>query len=150
MAGEQLANNVSVWLGNGATPTEVFAVIPGVVGIPTIPSPVRDEIEVTALDSTAKEFILGLADNGEVTMTLNLRRKTTGSGYLAVQEQLEGYANDGLPHNFQVRIVGQVQLQYAFAALVKSFRPQAPSANSALTAECTIRVTGAVTRTTLP
>lgn len=55
--------------GDGASP-EVFAAIGDVVSL-SGPSISKDEIEVTALDSTAKEFLSALDDPGEITFELN-------------------------------------------------------------------------------
>lgn len=144
MAGEQQAYKVSIEVGDGAG-TEVFAAIPGVVGIPNFPSLVYDEIDVTALDSTGKEFIPGLGDGGEISFTINLRKKATGTGWIAVQEQLMGYAGDGALHNFKVKVASPITETRSFAALVKQFRPSANDANSAIQAEVVLRLSGGVT-----
>jgi hypothetical protein len=44
--------------------------IPSVTAVP-ISTPSASNIDVTDLDSTAKEFIVGLVDNGSFTLTLN-------------------------------------------------------------------------------
>ena len=144
MAGEQLATKVSLEVGDGAG-TEVFAAVPGIVGIPGFPALEYPEIEVTALDSTGAEFITGLGDGGEVTFTLNMRKAASGGGWLAVQAQLQGYHGDGALHNFKAKIGSPVTKVHAFAAFVKTFRLGAASANSAITAEVVLRVSGAVT-----
>ena len=148
MAGELNATSVVMQVGDGAT-TEVFAAIPGIVGVPSFPALVSDDIEVSALDSAAKEFIIGLGDAGNTEFQLNLRKKASGSGYIAIQAQLEGYANDGLPHNFKLIVNFGVTMirTYSWAAFVKSFVPGAPGVNSQVTASVTLRNTGAVVRT---
>ena len=55
--------------GDAASP-EVFVAVGDVISI-SGPAITKDEIEVTALDSTAKEFIGALDDPGEITMELN-------------------------------------------------------------------------------
>lgn len=55
--------------GDAASP-EVFTAIGDVISIAG-PAISKDEIETTALDSTAKEFIGALDDPGEITMELN-------------------------------------------------------------------------------
>lgn len=144
MAGEQIATKVSLEVGDGAG-TEVFAPIPGVVGIAEFPALEYAEIDVTALDSAGVETIPGLGDAGEMTFTLNLRKKVTGAGWLGVQAQLEGYAGDNLLHNFKLKVAAPVAKVYSFAAFVKTFRPSAPSANSAITANVVLRLSGGVT-----
>ena len=54
----------------GAPGTYALTAIPGVTGIPlSVPSAAK--IDVTDLDSTAKETIVGLTDNGSFTLPLN-------------------------------------------------------------------------------
>lgn len=55
--------------GDGASP-EVFTAVGDIITIGG-PAISKDEIEVTALDSTAKEFIGALDDPGEITLELN-------------------------------------------------------------------------------
>jgi len=55
--------------GDGASP-EVFTTVGDVINV-TGPGITKDEIEVTALDSSAKEFIGALDDPGEVSLELN-------------------------------------------------------------------------------
>ncbi len=55
--------------GDAASP-EVFTAIADVISI-SGPAITKDEIEVTALDSSAKEFIGALDDPGELTLELN-------------------------------------------------------------------------------
>ena len=54
----------------GAASTYALVAIPGVTGIP-LAVPSTSKIDVTDLDSTAKETIIGLADNGTFTLALN-------------------------------------------------------------------------------
>lgn len=143
MAGELLSKGTVIKVGDGADP-EVFTTITGATGF-TVPAEISDEIEVTDLESEAKEYIAGLGDAGEFSFQLNLKRKATGSGYIAIQETLESYAGDGELHNFQIVLPAPFSVTYAFAAFVKAFQPNA-QVNSALTATVTLRVSGAVTR----
>lgn len=54
----------------GTSGTYALVAIPGVTGIPlSVPSSTK--IDVTDLDSTAKETLIGLTDNGTFTLPLN-------------------------------------------------------------------------------
>jgi hypothetical protein len=141
MAGEQLSTKVSLEVGDGAG-TEAFTAIPGIIGIPRFPSPVYGTVDVTALDSSGAEYIATLPDAGEVDFTLNIRKKASGTGYIAAQAQLEGYAGDGAPHNFKMKIGSPITKTITFAALVLSFEESAPSANATITAAVKLKVTG--------
>jgi len=143
MAGEQVATKVSIEVGDGATPTEVFAVIPGVIGLPRFPALEFEEIDVTALDSAAKEFLLGLGDPGSIDFTMNLKQKASGTGWIASHEALEGYGSDRELHNFKIKVAAPVTLTYSFAAYV-TFVPGAATVNSAITADVSLRVSGAI------
>jgi hypothetical protein len=146
MALELPATGVVLSIGDAGT-TEAFTVIPGVVGVPTFPALVPPEIDVTALDSTGTEYILGLGDPGSFEFTLNLRRKTTGSGWNAAQQTLEGYAGDNILRGIRLEVKsGATTLRtYNVRGLVKSFQPSAPNANSQVQANVVIRLSGAVT-----
>lgn len=54
----------------GAASTYALVKVPSLTAIP-VPAPTAATIEVTNMDSTAKEFIAGLVDNGTITLTLN-------------------------------------------------------------------------------
>lgn len=64
MANEVYTAGSTLARGNGASP-EVFSTITGIQDI-KLPSPTSSEIDTTDLESTAKEYLLGLADYGEV------------------------------------------------------------------------------------
>lgn len=143
MAKELLATGVVLSIGDAAV-SEVFTVIPGVVGVPTFPESTPAVIEVTALDSTAVEKILGLADTSEFSFTINIRENTAGDGYVAAQETLRGYAGDGIARGLKLETKkGATVLETrTYDCFVKSFTPSAPSANSAITATVTLEITG--------
>ena len=146
MANELIATGVDLLIGDAAT-TEVFTITPGVVGIPSFPEADPAVIDVTALDSPAVAKIIGLPATGEFTFTMNMRRKTTGSGWLAQQQVVEGYANDGIRRGFRlvVRNGATTLRTYNWFGFVKSFTLSAPSANSAITATVTVENTSAIT-----
>lgn len=54
----------------GTSGTYALVAIPSITAVP-IPAPSAANIDVTDLDSTAKEFVVGLVDNGAFTLTLN-------------------------------------------------------------------------------
>ena len=64
--------------GNGASPTEAFATVAEVTAI-SGPGISRDTIDATHMESPDRfrEFVGGLRDGGEVTVTLNLNAKGT-------------------------------------------------------------------------
>lgn len=65
---EAFIGHVSVHIGRGATPT--FTKLDGVQDV-TWPESTIEQIEITDQDSTAREFMAGLIDNGEVSFDVN-------------------------------------------------------------------------------
>jgi hypothetical protein len=151
MAGEIPGTSVSFQIGDAAT-TEVFTTVVGVASIDRIPAPVSPEIDVSALDSAAAEFILGLGDAGSFVVTLNIRKPATGTGYIASQHTLEGYAGDNILRGWKVIVKDPTNTTtlktYTGKGFVRSFVPSVGGPNSALQAAVEIRVSGAVTRGT--
>lgn len=142
MAGEGLSNGTVVAI---ETAPAVFGTIGGVEGF-ALPAAIRDEIEVTALDSTAREYILDLPDSGETTFTLFIRDGVTGTDFSANQELLEDAAFSGDVQTFRVTLPASVGgKSYTVDGLVKQFQVTT-NTRAAITASCTIRFTGAVAR----
>ena len=139
-----LSKGTALKIGDGDTPEE-YTTIEGVQSF-TVPAVTLDDIEVTDLQSEAKEYIGGLGDAGDLSFTLVLKTAETGNGYEAGQALLESYVGDGLTHNFQVVLPAPFNTTYGFAAFVKQFQPEA-NTNQALTASVTLRISGAVTKT---
>lgn len=73
------------------------------------------EIDVTNLGSTAKEFILGLADNGTIPLGLNW----AGVGNDAGQTHLLSRYNDSTATSFRVTFSNSDTM--TFSALVQTF-----------------------------
>lgn len=132
------SQGVTIAWGDGASP-EVFTVIANVTAYGG-PNKENPEIDVTDLSSTAKEFVAGLVDNGEVTLSLNFDPDQ------ATHEQLLDDLDARTIRNFQVSWSdASPDIEWTFPAFVKSFNPSA-GVDAALSAEVTLRVTGAVTR----
>ena len=59
-----------IYYRTGAASTYALVAIPGATSIP-LAAPSSSKIDVTDLDSTAKEYLVGLVDNGSFTIPLN-------------------------------------------------------------------------------
>lgn len=122
--------------GDGASP-EVFTTIPECRG-GTL-SDKDDLVEVTHLESAAKEYIYGLSDGSEIPITLNyLPSNVTQMALLADKAAR-------LTRNFRITMPAAAGgLSFNFAALIIGrdieFMP-----NDAITLTLTLRVTGAIT-----
>jgi hypothetical protein len=148
MSGEVRTQGTKVYILEA--PTTVSA-IPNVVDIGEF-GPQADDIDVTNFDSTAKEYLTGLADNGELTLQLNL---DPGN---AVHQLLDSKAGKGDKFKFIVCLsdgsaaptatAGVItaptgRTSYAFEASVKAFR-RAIKTNDANRVNCVLRISGAI------
>lgn len=118
--------------GGQVTETSTLTAIGEVTGVSGFDG-VADEIDTTHLRSTAKEFLVGLQDFGNLNLELNLANTDTG------QAKLRSLKAAGSIGTFAFQLSdGTVA---AFRALVKSFTMQNPS-NDAARASCQLRITG--------
>lgn len=110
-----------------------------------VPGPTKNDIDVTDFDSTAMEYLPGLPDNGEMPITGWYNDANAG------QQVLYDDAHDpgASTRNFRVDFTNQ-DVRFQFAAYVKSFVPQAGGVNEAYRFEGALRISGGVTKTTIP
>lgn len=143
MAGEALSNGVKIEVET--TVAGVFVQLGGAQGF-QLPGLLRETIDVTALDSTAREYIASLPDSGETSFTLFLRKGVSGTDFEAGQQRMEDLAGGddivGFKITLPTALGGGV---YSCDGIVLSFRPTVQT-NEAITAECAVRWTGAVTK----
>lgn len=109
----------------------------------TGPTTEANEIETTTLSSTAKEFIAGLVDNGELTVEVNALPKDTQ------QRQIRSDITAGTVRSYRIDFNDKVTPEvtstlYTFDAFVKSF-PFSAAADDKLSGTATFRITGAIT-----
>jgi len=123
--------------GDGADP-EVFTAIGELTGIDGVGSGTSAEIDVTTLSSTAKEFILGLKDEGEVTLTMNLDTAN------APQTGLRTDRDNKTLRNFELTLTDSGPTVITFSAYVKNF-PLGISVDSQITLSLALRISGPVT-----
>lgn len=127
-------------IGDGATPTEAFTVIADVTSIKQSGHQF-DEVDVTHMQSDAKEVQAGLEDNGEYALELNFTNDTSQTAY-------KGAA--GTVKNFQLQFPTlTTPKKLAFAALVQPINISADP-KSVLKASAKIRVSGASVESALP
>ena len=104
------------------------------------PSFTRNEIDVTTLASTAKEYVLGLKDPGQFSIDVNYNIWDDPG-----QEALWKELNSNVPIAVNVRVPGAPPRGWDFAALVLNFESTA-AVDDRLTGTITLRVTGDVLR----
>lgn len=114
-----------------------------------------DDIDITNLSSTAKEYLVGLVDNGEMTLQLNLDPQD------ANHQDLFAKAGDGVRYPCLIGLsdgttpptalggalvppAASARSSFGFVASIKSFRFGA-KANDAIRVTCTLRLSGEIT-----
>lgn len=147
MAGEQLSNNpegvlfVQATDDPGETPISYIKV--GGATAVQVPSPTRDEIDVTSLDSGGQETIPGIANYGETTFDLFLRaaNEAAPAGYEAGQARLAALADSGKTVSFKVEMPEAFGVTVTCNGWVKAFQENLGTGEAAK-ASVTIRWTG--------
>lgn len=125
-------------LGDGGSP-EVFTLIPECRNIRG-PQATKAEVDVTSLDSDAREFIAGLADFGQLTATMNWRPQD------AIHKALRALFVSGAVRNFRLVFADVSTTRLDFAAFVMEF-PLSLEVDAPVQADLTLRITGNPTMT---
>jgi len=102
------------------------------------PSESTSEIDVTHLNSDAKEYLIGLVDNGELSLEVNFVVDD------AVQIRMRKDMQDRVKRAWCIQLTDKDKHQIWGLGYVKSF-PITGSANDAIRATIAIRITGKVT-----
>ena len=103
------------------------------------PSPDKPEIDVTDLDSTGAEFLLGIPDFGNLDFTGFYNPDSPGQEVL----KEDGASTESTVRSFRIELTS-LEEQIEFEGIVKSFVIEA-GLNNAYTFNGTIRTTGAPT-----
>ncbi len=122
--------------------TEVFTLVAAITSFsgPNITSPT---VDVTTMDSTAREYITGLADNGEITFDAIF------VGNNAQQQGLQSDQTAGTTRNFKL-IFNDATLEanrttFSFAAVVTGFVFNG-QVDDAWRVSITLKLSGAITK----
>lgn len=129
------------------TPAE-WVRVGGVTSIRDLRSGTAAEIDVSDLSSTAKEFVLGLADNGSMGLDVIYDPEDPG------QEILETLRETSAVNSFRVGVPNPLNTagsptgatMFSFQGFVTTF-PFTASVDAALTGTVSIRLTGPITKT---
>lgn len=136
MSSAKDAQGVELQRGNGAG-TEVFTKVAEVKDI-SGPDEKADQLEVTSLDSTSKEYIAGLRDGGEVKCEANR---------IGTNAQQQGVYSDFAARTLRNwKIVCPDGEAYAFAGIVIAHSLKFGT-NAARTFSFTVKISGDVTPT---
>lgn len=132
------SQGTGIYLGDGASP-QVYTEIAQVTNI-SGPDGSANEIDVTTLDSAAKEYLIGLADEGNVTLDVVFDSATTATQHAALRTA----RNNGTTQHFQIRLTDSPRTTLTFDGLVSAFSLDVQT-DDAIRASYTLRITGAVT-----
>lgn len=124
-------------VGDGGSP-EIFNAVAEVVDFDG-PGGTAAEIDVTNLGSTAKEYILGLKDEGDFSLTVNF---IPGD---AQQTRLFTLRDTRASANFKLVLYDGASTTFSFAGYVKQFSITG-KADDKVVGKIALRITGAVTR----
>lgn len=98
-------------------------------------------IDVTHLQSTAKEFIAGLKDNGNCDFTCNFINGT-------VQEAMRQDCNNGVTSPYKIVITnGASTITFAFSGFLTKYDGPEAKVDGKLEISGTIKITGDITMT---
>lgn len=115
-----------------------YTEVPDVVSI-TGPDGSATEIDVTALDSAAKEFLMGLPDEGTVQLELIWGGETGNAEQVALRTARANQTSN----TYQIRLTDSPRSTYQFTAYVTGWSLSA-GVDDAVKCNVTLRITGAV------
>jgi len=140
MAAGVLSQGTILRVQTGAGP--VYAIVGGVVGI-AAPQGVLAEVDVTTLESTAREYIAGLAEQGEVSFTLVLVKGASGNLFEVGQQRMAALNGTSTVQLFQLELPASAGGRiYTTPGFVKQFQVKA-NTGERMEADVVIRWTGA-------
>jgi hypothetical protein len=100
-------------------------------------------IDVTHLQSTSKEFLAGLKDNGSCDVTCNFVNGT-------VQEAMRQDCNDGVTSPYKIIIVhGTTTITFAFSGFLTKYDGPEAKVDGKLEIMMSIKITGDITMTSV-
>ena len=131
------AQGAGFYISDGQTP-ETFYNIANVKEITDLFSGEAADIETTHLKSEAKEFIVGLRDDGTSGATVYYDPYDRG------QMICRHRKNSGVKAKFEVRLSNLEGTVYDFSGFVKTFPVTGLATDTAVESGMTIRITGAI------
>jgi hypothetical protein len=129
---------LTITVGSGTLTPTTYTAIANVKSGTDLESGSSPEIDVTDLTSTAKEFRLGLVDNGSYSLTLFHSNADAG------QAALQARRLDGAAVNMKVILPSGTTPTASFSALIKKFS-KSVAVDGVVEASVDIRVNGVIT-----
>ena len=126
------------YTSGGTFTPQTYTAVANVKSVSEIESGSASEIDVTNLASTAKEFRLGLVDNG--TFSLAIHHSNADAGQAALQAR----RLDGVAVAMKIILPSGTTPTASFSALIKKFSKNA-NVDGVVEAAVDIRINGAIT-----
>jgi len=121
--------------GNGES-NETFTTISEINSI-GLPQRTRPMIDATDLSSVAREFVPGLLDSGQVTLSMNFTRDT----YIDMVNDQDSDTSV----NYQIVLPDTGATTIDFAGYVQDIGGASPGPDEKVTVDVTIKITGGIT-----
>ena len=133
---------ITVKRGDGGTPTEVFTLINGLITSPNI-GKTNPLVDVTDFDSAAKEYIGGLADGNELSLSFHYDADSASNTELVgLQSDVDNKTN----RNLQVVVTDGTNTDtYEFGVTPLSWALNGGPEDVA-TIDFTLKISGAITK----
>jgi hypothetical protein len=120
-----------------------FIVVGGVRTINDLRSGTAAEIDVSDLSSTAKEFVLGLADNG--AMNLEMLYDPADPGQILLESLRESSDSAQFRVTIPNPLSSPAVAVFTFTGFVQTF-PFSVGVDAPVSGTCTVRITGAIVK----
>lgn len=139
MAGQYNSRGGKILVGDGGSPTEAFTSIGNVIDFngPTLSNP---RIDVTNLDSAAREYLPDLPESGQVTANVHNQASSTQ------HQQLFADLNAGTSRNYRQQLSTTTEPRFDFNAFVEGM-PFSGGVGNAVQFALTLTINGAVSAT---
>ena len=131
------SQGAGIFIGDGSSP-QTYTEIPKVTSI-SGPTGSAAVIPITSLDSTAGEKIMGLPDEGQVTLSMGFQGETGN----VTQVLLRTLRNSQTLTAFEIRLSDSPETRYAFDAYITNWELDV-GVDSVTTVSVTLEITGSV------
>jgi len=131
------SQGIELQIGDGGDPSEIFSLVPQVITIDG-PDGSASEIDVTTLDSSAREFAMGLKDSGAISFEAIYDPDNP------THQQLRTDWNARTLRNFQLVFTNNPATTWSFSAYVQTFATAA-SVDDVVRLNAALRISGDVT-----
>ena len=126
-----------------AASPDTWIVVGGVRTINDLRSGTSTEIDVSDLQSDAKEFVLGLADNG--SMNLDVLYDPMDPGQIILETLRESSESNQYRVTIPNPLASPATTVFTFIGFVQTF-PFSIGVDTAISGTVTVRITGAITK----